>query len=130
MRLWRSVVGKLWVTILLLVSFVLFILTILLLEFFQNYHVGVVEKELTHTAEKVARVIENHNDLTLGMELGKEIIDEPVNIIISLDQNQSLYSQDSTVFQKKIHQYISKDNKLQSVKSKEITVKKEVELTD
>ncbi|QHE62043.1 ATP-binding protein [Rossellomorea vietnamensis] len=129
MRLWRSVVGKLWVTILLLVSFVLFILTILLLEFFQNYHVGVVEKELTHTAEKVARVIENHNDLTLGMELGKEIIDEPVNIIISLDQNQSLYSQDSTVFQKKIHHYISKDNKLQSVKSKEITVKKEVELS-
>ncbi|CAN7340500.1 ATP-binding protein [Rossellomorea sp. LjRoot5] len=129
MRLWRSVVGKLWVTILLLVSFVLFILTILLLEFFQNYHVGVVEKELTHTAEKVARVIENHNDLTIGMELGKEIIDEPVNIIISLDQNQSFYSQDSTVFQKKIHQYISKDNKLQSVKSKEITVKKEVELS-
>ncbi|MCC5800352.1 MULTISPECIES: ATP-binding protein [Rossellomorea] len=129
MRLWRSVVGKLWVTILLLVSFVLFILTILLLEFFQNYHVGVVEKELTNTAEKVARVIENHNDLTLGMELGKEIIDEPVNIIISLDQNQSLYSRDSTVFQKKIHQYISKDNKLQSVKSKEITVKKEVELS-
>ncbi|MCA0147764.1 cell wall metabolism sensor histidine kinase WalK [Rossellomorea vietnamensis] len=129
MRLWRSVVGKLWVIILLLVSFVLFILTILLLEFFQNYHVGVVEKELTNTAEKVARVIENHNDLTLGMELGKEIIDEPVNIIISLDQNQSLYSRDSTVFQKKIHQYISKDNKLQSVKSKEITVKKEVELS-
>ncbi|OXS58640.1 two-component system sensor histidine kinase ResE [Bacillus sp. V-88] len=129
MRLWRSVVGKLWVTILLLVSFVLFILTILLLEFFQNYHVGVVEEELTHTAEKVARIIENHKDLTLGMELGKEIIDEPVNIIISLDQNQSLYSQDSTVFQKKIHQYISKDNKLQSVKSKEITVKKEVELS-
>jgi two-component system, OmpR family, sensor histidine kinase ResE len=129
MRLWRSVVGKLWLTILLLVSFVLFILTILLLEFFQNYHVEVVEKELTHTAEKVARVIENHNDLTLGMELGKEIIDEPVNIIISLDQNESLYSQDSTDFQQKIHEYITKDRQLQSVKLKEITVKKEVELS-
>ncbi|WP_201713362.1 ATP-binding protein [Rossellomorea arthrocnemi] len=129
MRLWRSVVGKLWLTILLLVSFVLFILTILLLEFFQNYHVDVVEKELTHTAEKVARVIENHNDLTLGMELGKEIIDEPVNIIISLDQNESLYSQDSTDFQQKIHEYITKDRQLQSVKLKEITVKKEVELS-
>ncbi|MBW3113369.1 MULTISPECIES: ATP-binding protein [Bacillaceae] len=129
MRLWRSVVGKLWLTILLLVSFVLFILTILLLEFFQNYHVDVVEKELTHTAEKVARVIENHNDLTLGMELGKEIIDEPVNIIISLDRNESLYSQDSTAFQKKIHNYISKDSELQSVKTKEITLKKEVELS-
>jgi two-component system, OmpR family, sensor histidine kinase ResE len=129
MRLWRSVVGKLWLTILLLVSFVLFILTILLLEFFQNYHVDVVEKELTHTAEKVARVIENHNDLTLGMELGKEIIDEPVNIIISLDQNESLYSQDSTDFQQKIHDYITKDRQLQSVKIKEITIKKEVELS-
>ncbi|MCA1058279.1 HAMP domain-containing protein [Rossellomorea aquimaris] len=129
MRLWRSVVGKLWLTILLLVSFVLFILTILLLEFFQNYHVDVVEKELTHTAEKVARVIENHNDLTLGMELGKEIIDEPVNIIISLDQNESLYSQDSTAFQKKVHDYISKDKQLQSVKMKGITSKKEVELS-
>ena len=129
MRLWRSVVGKLWLTILLLVSFVLFILTILLLEFFQNYHVDVVEKELTHTAEKVARVIENHNDLTLGMELGKEIIDDPVNIIISLDRNESLYSQDSTAFQKKIHDYISKDSELQSVKAKEITLKKEVELS-
>ncbi|TMU86711.1 cell wall metabolism sensor histidine kinase WalK [Bacillus sp. BHET2] len=129
MRLWRSVVGKLWLTILLLVSFVLFILTILLLEFFQNYHVDVVEKELTHTAEKVARVIENHNDLTLGMELGKEIIDEPVNIIISLDQNESLYSHDSTVFQKEIHDYISKDKQLQSVKMKKKTVKKEIELS-
>ena len=129
MRLWRSVVGKLWLTILLLVSFVLFILTILLLEFFQNYHVDVVEKELTHTAEKVARVIENHNDLTLGMELGKEIIDEPVNIIISLDQNESLYSHDSTDFQKKIHGYISKDKQLQSVKMKKKTVKKEIELS-
>ncbi len=129
MRLWRSVVGKLWLTILLLVSFVLFILTILLLEFFQNYHVDVVEKELTHTAEKVARVIENHNDLTLGMELGKEIIDEPVNIIISLDQNESLYSHDSTDFQKKIHGYISNDKQLQSVKMKKKTVKKEIELS-
>lgn len=34
MALWRSVVGKLWLTILLLVAFVLFILTVLLLGFF------------------------------------------------------------------------------------------------
>ncbi|NMH68776.1 cell wall metabolism sensor histidine kinase WalK [Bacillus sp. RO3] len=129
MRLWRSVVGKLWLTILLLVSFVLFILTILLLEFFQNYHVDEVEKELTNTAEKVARVIENHKDLELGLELGKEIIDDPVNILISLDQNESIYSQDSTTFEKDVHDYISGDEQLQSVKSKEITIKKEVELS-
>ncbi len=129
MRLWRSVVGKLWLTILLLVSFVLFILTILQLEFFQNYHVGVVEKELTNTAEKVAKVIENHNDLNLGMELGKEMIDEPVNILIVLDQNESIYSHDTTGYQKKVHQFILNDKELKSVKTEEKTVKKELELS-
>ncbi|WP_064090987.1 ATP-binding protein [Rossellomorea aquimaris] len=129
MRLWRSVVGKLWLTILLLVSFVLFILTILLLEFFQNYHVNEVEKELTNTAEKVARIIENHKDLNLGMELGKEIIDEPVNIMISLEQDESLYSNDSSSNQYNIREYILNDKQLQSVKSDGKTVKKELEFS-
>ncbi|WP_175991163.1 ATP-binding protein [Bacillus sp. Marseille-Q1617] len=128
MRLWRSVVGKLWVTILLLVSFVLFILTILLLEFFQNYHVDEVEKELTNTAEKVARVVENHKDLELGMELGKEIIDEPVNILIVLDDDKSVYSHDSKGSHRDIHNLIMKDKDLQKVSAEE-TVKKEFELS-
>ncbi|XXM74130.1 ATP-binding protein [Lysinibacillus sphaericus] len=128
MRLWRSVVGKLWVTILLLVSFVLFILTILLLEFFQNYHVDEVKKELTNTAEKVARVVENHRDLDLGMELGKEIIDEPVNILIVLDNDKSVYSDDSEGVHRDIQNLIMKDKELQQV-SDEKTVKKEYELS-
>jgi two-component system, OmpR family, sensor histidine kinase ResE len=128
MRLWRSVVGKLWVTILLLVSFVLFILTILLLEFFQNYHVDEVEKELTNTAEKVARVVENHKDLALGMELGKEIIDDPVNILIVLEDDKSVYSHDSKGSHREIHNLIMNDKDLQKV-SEEKAVKKEFELS-
>ncbi|MGG4550151.1 ATP-binding protein [Rossellomorea marisflavi] len=128
MRLWRSVVGKLWVTILLLVSFVLFILTILLLEFFQNYHVDVVENELTITADKVAKVIENHEDLDLGLELGSEIIDDPVNILITVDDNQELFSQDSTGVEKDIHQFIRNDPKLKEVKVRDETIKREYEV--
>lgn len=128
MRLWRSVVGKLWVTILLLVSFVLFILTILLLEFFQNYHVDEVRNELTNTAEKVARVVENHKDLDLGMELGKEIIDEPVNILIVLDNDKTVYSHDSQGSHREIHHLIMNDESLQKV-SAEKTVNKEFELS-
>lgn len=41
---WRSVVFKLWFTIILMVAFVLFILTVLLLEFFENYYVEEAEK--------------------------------------------------------------------------------------
>ncbi|MGX1263906.1 two-component system sensor histidine kinase ResE [Rossellomorea marisflavi] len=128
MRLWRSVVGKLWVTILLLVSFVLFILTILLLEFFQNYHVDVVENELTITADKVAKVIENHKDLDLGLELGSEIIDEPVNILITVGDNQELFSQDSTGVEKDIHRFIRNDPKLKEVKVRDQTIKREYEV--
>lgn len=128
MRLWRSVVGKLWVTILLLVSFVLFILTILLLEFFQNYHVDVVENELTITADKVAKVIENHEDLDLGLELGSEIIDDPVNILITVDDNQELFSQDSTGVEKDIHRFIRNDPKLKEVKVRDKTIKREYEV--
>ncbi len=128
MRLWRSVVGKLWVTILLLVSFVLFILTILLLEFFQNYHVDVVENELTITADKVAKVIENHEDLDLGLELGSEIIDDPVNILITVDDNQELFSQDSTGVEKDIHRFIKNDQELKEVKVRDKTIKREYEV--
>ncbi|VXB37792.1 two-component sensor histidine kinase (ResD / ResE) [Bacillus sp. 349Y] len=128
MRLWRSVVGKLWVTILLLVSFVLFILTILLLEFFQNYHVDVVENELTITADKVAKVIENHEDLDLGLELGSEIIDDPVNILITVDDNQELFSQDSTGVEKDIHRFIRNDPELKEVKVRNKTIKREYEV--
>lgn len=128
MRLWRSVVGKLWVTILLLVSFVLFILTILLLEFFQNYHVDVVENELTITADKVAKVIENHEDLDLGLELGSEIIDDPVSILITVDDNQELFSQDATGVEKDIHRFIRNDPELKEVKVSDKTIKREYEV--
>ena len=50
MKFWKSVVGKLWFTILLLVSFVLFILTFFLLEFIENYHVDEAEADLTKLA--------------------------------------------------------------------------------
>ena len=41
--LWRSVVGKLWATILLLVSFVLLVLSILLIEFLGKNQIDTVK---------------------------------------------------------------------------------------
>lgn len=56
--IWRSVVGKLWGTILLLVSVVLFILTIMLLQFFENFLVQQVEDQLSNLAGTIASIIE------------------------------------------------------------------------
>ena len=56
---WRSVVGKLAITILLLVSFVLFILSILLLEFFEGFHVQEAEKVMIQSAVKISSLVKN-----------------------------------------------------------------------
>ncbi|HEU5138955.1 MAG TPA: ATP-binding protein [Bacillales bacterium] len=59
--LWRSVVGKLWITILLLVSVVLFILTVLLSQFFENYYQEQARHKLKALATQVSGIME-HND--------------------------------------------------------------------
>ncbi|QOR68968.1 HAMP domain-containing protein [Cytobacillus suaedae] len=89
---WRSVVGKLWITILLLVSFVLFTLTILLLEFFENYHVREAEQGLTQIASKIAFIMESHDDKELAREISWELIDDNTNVIIIEDEDTHWYS--------------------------------------
>jgi two-component system sensor histidine kinase ResE len=92
MKIWRSVVGKLWITILLLVSFVLAFLTILLLEFFGNYHITQVEQQLENTAEKIAAVITDHEDKAIGLEVAWELVDDPAHIMIAENKNVYHYS--------------------------------------
>src|SRR5690625_5612395 len=72
---WRSVVGKLAITILLLVSFVLFILTILLLEFFKNFHVQEAEQVMLQTANKVSVMIEHYDEKHLIFEQTESVKD-------------------------------------------------------
>lgn len=94
MMFWRSVVGKLWITILLLVSFVLFILTVMLMEFFENYHINETRKGMTNTAEKIARVLEDHPDQEeqLGLEIAWEMVDDDSRVTVIKDQNTYFYS--------------------------------------
>jgi two-component system sensor histidine kinase ResE len=85
MMLWKSVVGKLWGTILLLVSFVLFVLTILMLEFIENYHVDQAKLELTQLANKVSSIMESHEDQDLARSITWELTDELTHILIIED---------------------------------------------
>jgi two-component system sensor histidine kinase ResE len=91
MRIWRSVVGKLWLTILLLVSFVLFILTILLLEFFQSYNVGQIEQNLKETATKIAHIVEVHPSDGMGKEIAIQLVDKNAQVIIAYNPNKIVF---------------------------------------
>ncbi|MBT2693296.1 ATP-binding protein [Bacillus sp. ISL-55] len=96
MMFWRSVVGKLWITILLLVSFVLFILTVMLMEFFENYHINETRKGMTNTAEKIARVLEDHpgQEEQLGLEIAWEMVDDDSRVTVIKDKDTYFYSPD------------------------------------
>jgi two-component system, OmpR family, sensor histidine kinase ResE len=121
----RSVVGKLWLTILLLVSFVLFILTVMLLEFFQNYNNIETKKDLTNTAEKIAKVLEEHpNDkLSLGLEISWEIIDNVTKVVIVKNDHEIYYSPNTDAKRLSISD-IRKDPDLSKVFTKNTTVEK------
>lgn len=75
MMIWRSVVGKLWGTILLLVSVVLFLLTVLLLQFFENFHVDEVEEQMKVIADKVAGIVSDHHFSEKALSTAADIID-------------------------------------------------------
>lgn len=85
MMLWRSVVVKVWGTIIILVSFVLLVLTILMLEFIENYQVDEAEKELTQLANKVSTIMESHEDQSLARSITWELTDELTHILIVKD---------------------------------------------
>lgn len=91
MRFWRSVVGKLWVTILLLVSCVLFVLTMLLLKFFETYHVQEAEKGLTQLAVKVAEVMKERQDEALARSIASSLVGDASKAIIVIDKTHYWY---------------------------------------
>lgn len=89
---WRSVVGKLAMTILLLVSFVLFILTILLLEFFENFHIQEAEKGMMQTATKVSSMLQQGDDLDLVFETTERVKDPATQVIILFEDGEMFVS--------------------------------------
>ena len=87
-RIWNSVVGKLWVTILLLVSFVLFIITILMLEFLGNYHSQQAEISLRQKAETIARIVDDHENVDTSIEIISDILGTETNALISREPRE------------------------------------------
>ncbi|MFD1707105.1 ATP-binding protein [Siminovitchia sediminis] len=130
MRLWRSVVGKLWGTILLLVSFVLIILTILLIQFFENYHVDQIEKSLTDTGQKISGIIQAHRHDGLGEEIVFEMVDDPVGVAIAYNQNEFRYSPNISGSNIIPDYVFLNDEDLRKVFTEKTVVMKELSLTN
>jgi len=81
-RIWNSIVGKLWATILLLVAFILFIVTALLLEFLGNFHREQAEETLRREAAMIGEVVLEQQVQSLMPLIVLDILDNETNAII------------------------------------------------
>ncbi|WP_203335046.1 histidine kinase dimerization/phospho-acceptor domain-containing protein, partial [Planococcus beigongshangi] len=125
-RIWNSVVGKLWITILLLVSFVLFIVTILLLEFLGNYHSETVEETLTKEAATIARVFNDHSDNEVSMTIIDDILGPETNAVIAEVPYESTYYLHNGENGDEIREKILNESAFQIVFESDQTVMKEM----
>ncbi|MGP6150752.1 ATP-binding protein [Priestia flexa] len=127
---WRSVVGKLWFTILLLVTFVLFILTVLLLQFFENYHVDAAEKRLTKTAAKISTIVKETKDQELGLSIARELADQASILIVQGDKKYWNSTHPEEESRDTVISLISEDENLQRVTTHGEVVHEEMYMTE
>jgi len=114
MMFWRSVVVKLWFTILLLVSFILFIVSIMIMEFLQNYSTSQNEENLVHNAEKIAEIVEKY-DLSTALEISWEFVNDVTNATIVLSPQEYYMSPEKENTLKLPVTYFFEDNELAQV---------------
>jgi two-component system, OmpR family, sensor histidine kinase ResE len=124
---WRSVVGKLWFTILLLVSFVLFLLTVLLLEFFENYHIKETEGSLTNLASNMAHFVEDQ-ELEIGLQISWELLDDVTGAMVIKNENEWYYSPEIPESLELPVSFFLEDTELSKVLEQQKTAKKIVEI--
>ncbi|MFC0299402.1 ATP-binding protein [Virgibacillus soli] len=128
---WRSVVGKLAITILLLVSFVLFVLTILLLEFFEGFHIEEAEKDMMQTATKVSVMVEQYEDPSLIVDTTKRIKDPASKVVIFFSNREIWVSgSDDQHLTKVPDAWFKRESNLQAVLGENHSVKKQIGLPD
>jgi two-component system sensor histidine kinase ResE len=126
---WRSVVGKLAITILLLVSFVLFILTVLLLEFFSNFHIQEAEKDMMQTAMNVSQLVRKHNNKDLVIEMAEGIKDPAGRVTIVFDDGELWVSGSKDKHLATLNKrWLKNQNQLSTVLTKGKKVKQQMEL--
>jgi two-component system sensor histidine kinase ResE len=127
-RIWNSVVGKLWVTILLLVSFVLFVFTVFMLEFLSKYHTQQSEALLRQEATTIARVVDDHESTASTKSIIDDILSDETNAVIADEPGKVAFSLQEGLNQEKIKEKIIGEKSFNKVFTSDEPVVKEMML--
>ena len=114
-RIAQSIVGKLWGTILLLVSFVLFIFTVLMLEFLDSYHKEQTEDALRQSASAIASIVERQKTDDSPIEIIRSILGEDTNAVVAENPNEIVYAIQEGLNQQEIQHGILQHEPLKKI---------------
>ncbi|WP_141652120.1 ATP-binding protein [Paraliobacillus sp. PM-2] len=89
MMFWRGVVVKLWFTFLIVIFVVLAIISFLLLEFFDGYHLKQAENRLLNQATKIAELLEINQQQLDTDQIVETVKDDSSRITIIFDDGTS-----------------------------------------
>ncbi|MFB7141001.1 ATP-binding protein [Gottfriedia sp. NPDC056225] len=120
----RSLVGKLWLTIILLVSLVLSFLTFVLIGFFEKFYIDLQVQNMKDDASKIAQLIENGQPISNIEYLSNNIVSRYSRVIISIDGQKPWYSNNTYGIQDLPFKEIQNDDVLDQTLTKDKEVSK------
>lgn len=89
---WRSVVGKLWFTILLLVSVILTILTVMLLQYFEKFHTDQAKQQLKNQAFIISSMLEQYECEETAISTSQKLLDNfSMRLLVLFEDGEYLY---------------------------------------
>ena len=125
-RIATSIVGKLWGTILLLVSFVLFIFTVFMLEFLDKYHSEQSEESLRQTAAAIASIVDDDALDEKKFAIISELLSETTNVLVAKNSDEVIFSDQKGVNQEQIQQQIISNKAFETVYESTEPIVKEI----
>ncbi|WP_326012457.1 ATP-binding protein [Staphylococcus xylosus] len=96
MNLLNSVVVKLWLTIIFIVTTVLILLSAALITFIQSYFTQETEDSLLKDAKRISQLVESSDDRATAIEHSRKLIEGPVGLIITNDKHKDNNDNDIT----------------------------------
>ncbi|MCZ2259491.1 ATP-binding protein [Sporosarcina sp. G11-34] len=116
-RIWNSIVGKLWATILLLVTFVLFIVTVFLLEFLDNFHTEQAEDSLEREAFTISKIVWQYDGQHSMSPIIQDILDDETNALIVNEAGEITHSFHNGLHKEEIQKKVLSEPAFQSISS-------------
>lgn len=110
----NSVVIKLWLTILFIVTTVLILLSAALITFIQYYYTQQTENAIREDASRISHLVEQADNKTLAIKRSQQLIDGSGGVIIMANKSSSIKSSNSNTKDKMLEE-IHKNSQFQRV---------------